>query len=448
MDMTQNIERIKNAKSSLRMAINAKGVELAEESRLESFARAVELIPTGSGTLPEVNVTADDLLDGVSAICSDGSVVVGNIPDVELSVSGRHVSIGKGYCPEDQSVDISQAQATLSGNVFSVTEGYISAQTLEVPAVTPIRTENSVTIPSGYISEPCTFDFTPQSNGSTGVKFACMTAEGALEVIDVEAAPPLPTGESSFMTPVTIELPADTSDEQWYTPLTFIAVEECSISIAWSYRIDVNADVAVEGIYYRKSETENWQMLVADSVSGNTGIYLKPGEFVQMRRFYVYAPVQSISNFFSMRFSGMVRASGNIMSLMNFTESCTPYCFQGLFYGADKLVQAPRLPSTALAERCYFGMFAGCSSLAEAPELPATELVSGCYANMFSNCILLSSLKVHFTSGWGSDTTDRWLINVSPTGVITIPDLLTAEYGEDTIPENWQVAVFPTGEQA
>jgi hypothetical protein len=61
-----------------------------------------------------------------------------------------------------------------------------------------------------------------------------------------------------------------------------------------------------------------------------------------------------------------------------------------MFKGCSKLVQAPQLPATQLAEGCYAGMFEGCTKLTKAPELPATKLYEDCYLNMFANCTHLT----------------------------------------------------------
>ena len=90
-----------------------------------------------------------------------------------------------------------------------------------------------------------------------------------------------------------------------------------------------------------------------------------------------------------------VSCSGNIMSLINYTN--TPniipndYCFYGLFENCTSLTTAPELPATKLTDKCYVFMFSGCTSLTTAPELPATELAESCYESMFSNCYSLTA---------------------------------------------------------
>ena len=90
-----------------------------------------------------------------------------------------------------------------------------------------------------------------------------------------------------------------------------------------------------------------------------------------------------------------VSCSGNIMSLINYTN--TPnvipndYCFYGLFENCTALTTAPELPAKTLAEWCYCGMFENCTALTTAPELPAKTLADFCYVFMFSRCSSLTT---------------------------------------------------------
>ena len=65
------------------------------------------------------------------------------------------------------------------------------------------------------------------------------------------------------------------------------------------------------------------------------------------------------------------------------------YAFTYMFYNCTKLVKAPSLPSTTLANYCYNNMFQNCASLVTAPNLPSTTLASYCYNNMFHSCTSL-----------------------------------------------------------
>ena len=68
-----------------------------------------------------------------------------------------------------------------------------------------------------------------------------------------------------------------------------------------------------------------------------------------------------------------------------YVNSCDTGC-NGMFYNCKKMTTAPELPSTNLSNACYQWMFGACSSLTNAPELPATTLYPCCYAALFYNC--------------------------------------------------------------
>ena len=89
--------------------------------------------------------------------------------------------------------------------------------------------------------------------------------------------------------------------------------------------------------------------------------------------------------------TGSIAASGNIMSLLNFSDALQYYEFYGLFKNCTSLTQAPELPATTLGQGSYHSMFYGCTALTTAPELPATTLTNNCYAEMFRDCTALTS---------------------------------------------------------
>lgn len=188
--------------------------------------------------------------------------------------------------------------------------------------------------------------------------------------------------------------------------------------------------------------------------------------------------------------TGQIEAGGNVMSLMNYSLSCTDYCFDGLFRDCTSLVKAPCLPATSVAERCYNemfyntgiivapelpattladscynNMFHDCFSLTASPDLPATTLVDSCYYCMFESCTSLkdapyipnvtfgtqslfqmfyscsslSGISVGFTEWGDSNATESWVQNVAENGIFTKPTALSEYNGSDYIPSNWTV---------
>ena len=133
-----------------------------------------------------------------------------------------------------------------------------------------------------------------------------------------------------------------------------------------------------------KLNNGQWQTWDLSSVTLHDGdkMYLKSEDIIPMGE-YIYGAYK----YFVM--TGSIAASGNIMSLLNFSTTLTRYTFCRMFSGCTSLVQAPELPATTLNESCYYSMFEGCTSLTATPALPATTLEQYCYYQMFKGCTSL-----------------------------------------------------------
>lgn len=79
--------------------------------------------------------------------------------------------------------------------------------------------------------------------------------------------------------------------------------------------------------------------------------------------------------------SGRLVDASNLILQINLTS----YCYYGMFQFCG-ITNAPKLPSTTIADGCYYGMFYNCTDLLEPPQLPATTLATDCYMSMFSGC--------------------------------------------------------------
>lgn len=164
--------------------------------------------------------------------------------------------------------------------------------------------------------------------------------------------------------------------------------------------------------------------------------------------------------------TGSIAASGNIMSLLNFSDTLANYaftrmfkdcasltaapalpattladaCYAIMFNGCTSLTTAPALPSTTLQFSCYNNMFYNCTSLVNAPELPATTLTPYCYSNMFQNCSNLNYVKAMFTDVPSTGSyIYNWLNNVSPTGTFVKNAAATWTNEQAKIPTGWTV---------
>ena len=73
-------------------------------------------------------------------------------------------------------------------------------------------------------------------------------------------------------------------------------------------------------------------------------------------------------------------------------ETLANNCYRSMFSYCSYMTSAPTLPATTMTAYCYESMFSGCSSLVAPPALPATTLATSCYQMMFQNCTGLKSL--------------------------------------------------------
>lgn len=118
-------------------------------------------------------------------------------------------------------------------------------------------------------------------------------------------------------------------------------------------------------------------------------------------------------------------------------DTLTQACFIRLFFNNTKLLYPPKLSATNLAANCYQYMFYGDSSLVKSPELRAKSLKSSCYTAMFSGCTSLNYI-VCLAEGT-SISMGNFTQNVATTGTfIKHPDA-TWVSGNSGIPTGWTV---------
>lgn len=219
------------------------------------------------------------------------------------------------------------------------------------------------------------------------------------------------------------------------------------------------------GLIYQTSNMEN----AAYYTSGQEIMLSSKDEYVWFEN--TKLELDNLSNSIGkFNITGTVILEQDIQSLLKYSDSCTPYCYQelfsectglvsahtlstttilspycysGMFRCCSGLVSAPELPATNLTEYCYRYMFEGCSKLTTAPDLPATTLLSGCYYGMFNYCTSLNYVNVGFTD-WNSteSSTSGWLQNVSSTGTfVCSKDLNRKPKGPNYIPDGWKINI-------
>ena len=151
-------------------------------------------------------------------------------------------------------------------------------------------------------------------------------------------------------------------------------------------KLTITGSPTVEGIQYRIGNSGGWNPYTIDNVITLTNV----GDCVQFQN-TLETLGKGFNDYANFVMTGKIAATGNCMSMLNFSKSVSAFAFYKLFNGSHALVSAPLLPATILAPNCYNSMFFYCSSLVNTPTLPATSLAYSCYDNMFNRCTSLTS---------------------------------------------------------
>ncbi len=225
-----------------------------------------------------------------------------------------------------------------------------------------------------------------------------------------------------------IELNFNIAQDKWNIPLTFTAVA------AGSVRLKANGSKTCNTIQYRLGTSGEWLAYSLD-----TKITLNEGESVQFQNTSEYLNAGNVDYvYFSM--SGKIAASGNMQSMVNYSEVVHLYRFYSIFRNCTSLVQAPDLLAKDVRGAGYRYMFGGCTGLTSI-ELSAVTLADSALNDMFSGCSSLKHIKVNFTE-WNDGTypyTSAWVNGVASSGIFEKNEELAEEYGISYIPKGWAV---------
>ncbi len=156
MSIANEISRIKAAKESLKTAINARGGNLSNEL-LDKYADAVNGLYCGPD-LSGVTVTADKLLEGITAVDSEGVMITGAIPVVAASSDGETVTVPAGFHEENKNFSINKAVdlSFVTAGAGDIVAGKTGADANGNPLqgtlenVSMQAADNVITIPRGY----------------------------------------------------------------------------------------------------------------------------------------------------------------------------------------------------------------------------------------------------------------------------------------------------------
>lgn len=152
--------------------------------------------------------------------------------------------------------------------------------------------------------------------------------------------------------------------------------------------------------------------------------------------------VENASSSWNNRFTGTayVKLSGNLASLIGFSETLPPGAFRYFLYNYRcKDASELEFPwENVSSSYCFCRMFQNNISLTKAPKLKADNISSNCYKWMFLNCSSLVEVTC-LCKTKNSNSTSSWLDGVASTGTfIKHPDATWSE-GKSGIPTGWTV---------
>ena len=168
-----------------------------------------------------------------------------------------------------------------------------------------------------------------------------------------------------------------TENQSSNTPLTFTAKKNGRIVLENSANLQ-------NEIYFKLNDNE-WQLYDFEYID------LASGDTIQFENKKNTFSRDS-NSFFIFLVTGEVYASGNLLSLINYSTDVPDYAFTKLFADNTDLYQAPMIPATSVGRQSFHDTFANCSNLKNCPDLPATTLANYCYWGMFFNCTSLTRI--------------------------------------------------------
>ena len=266
-------------------------------------------------------------------------------------------------------------------------------------------------------------------------------------------------------------------------PLTFTAQQAGSSVMITTYGTPGTVD-----LFYRRGRSGSWHT----NAIGTLFTLESAGDSVQ---FWNRASTLSSgsSNYYYFVLSGQIAASGNLMSMLNYSDTVPASGFRKLFANStanSALTSSPEMPAKSigslgcagmfekctgmlspipeitaatLAENCFDSMYSQCSSMTaasvlkspvmaqyccqlmyynctslESVDIPNVTLASYCFRRMFYGCSSLNLISTDMTS-WSSTATQDWVDGVAASGTFTKPSALSESYGPNRIPDGWKV---------
>ena len=123
---------------------------------------------------------------------------------------------------------------------------------------------------------------------------------------------------------------------------------------------NVNIELLINGSIYDDSSIQYLSADVWNNYDIGSNLLLKlSGDFIRFRNNNNYLSIDNKFGYAYFSISGKVKASGDIMSMVNFSNSIKPCSFANLFQNCTGLMDPPLLSSINLNKSCYYGMFTG-----------------------------------------------------------------------------------------
>ena len=239
-------------------------------------------------------------------------------------------------------------------------------------------------------------------------------------------------------------------------PLTLTAVEISTV------KITKNGNPTAFNLLYKKNNGE-WTQYSLDTI-----IDLNEGDFVQFKNITTNQFSTGNNDYYNFVMTGEIKASGNVQSLVNFSNTADWYAFRKLFQNCGSLIEAPTvLPAKHVSGYAYASMF-GKTSITNMPIMLAEDFgeeacyymfeecpikyakildkkgLNGvsCFERMFNNCTLLNVIEVDFTE-WdtvnGNNEHKDWCSGIDSSGTFLKKPELTKTFDNNRIKPSWNV---------
>lgn len=202
-------------------------------------------------------------------------------------------------------------------------------------------------------------------------------------------------------------------------PLTFKARQAGS-----TVTLNATGSPIVSGLQYRTSKNGEWSAYTA----GTTLTLTNTGDLVQFQN-TANALSTSNSSYVKYTTTGNLACYGDMMSMLNYSNSVPNYGFYYLFNGCEALTMLPDMTAQAIGQnsfyltfngckfatnfpkmnftsvnyRSFYFAFSWCKKISSIPDFPNIPLAQDCYRGMFDNCVGITKMPILKSSNAARD---------------------------------------------